>query len=320
MSNNTEDDAALCERLLGGEERVDARAAFARFQARRAEPRFAKIPFGWVGALAAAVVIVLLVTTPLGSLGQSFLTIFQPKAFAPIDVSALHLRARLLPNLDEFGTLGRAHSSKPKDVASAAAASEIAGFRALVPAVVPSQVPATSRFVVNLLAEESFRFSAAKARASAARKKRALPEMPARLDGTTVTASIGPTIVQTWGVRRKRSDGPILVVVQSVAPIVRSTGASLGELESYLLSMPGISPELASQIRAIGDPSSTLPVPFEATKQTAQSVNVDGASGLAIGDNTGLGAGVMWEKDGKLYAVFGTLTQDEVLDVANSLQ
>ncbi|HEY5348743.1 MAG TPA: hypothetical protein VIJ64_03395, partial [Candidatus Lustribacter sp.] len=152
--------------------------------------------------------------------------------------------------------------------------------------------------------------------ASAAQKKRRLPAMPAELNGTTITVALGPTIAQTW----KDADGKDgLVVVQSIAPVVRSSGASLRELESYLLSVPGVSPQLAAQIQAIGDPSSTLPVPFLANKQTAQRVTVDGSSGVAVGDNTGVGAGVVWEKNGKIYVVFGALAQDQVLNVADSL-
>jgi hypothetical protein len=317
--SNAEDDAAFCERVLGGEQAVDERAALARFRARRV-PRRISMPVRWMGGLAAAIVIVaLLASTPLRSVAQNFLTIFQPQTVAPLDISALKLDGRLLPNLTEFGTLFDRHGEKPREVAGAAAASRSAGFRVLAPSVIPEQIGGTSRVVYDPRMSQSFRFSAAKARAAATRDKRPLPAMPAHLDGATVTASIGPTIVQTWGVHAKQGGGSMMVVAQGLAPVVRSSGASLPELESYLLSMPGVTPELADQIRAIGN-ASALPIPFMPTKQTAQTVTVHGVSGLEIGDNTGLGAGVVWQEDGKIYAVFGTLTQSEVLDVANSLR
>jgi hypothetical protein len=319
MSNHTEDDAAFCQRVLGGEERVDEVAALTRFRSRRPRSVVSNLPLGWVGALAAVAIVALLVTTPLGSFAQNFLTIFQPKTFAPIDITALKAQGKLLPNLNDFGTLARARGDKPETVGSLATASKIVGFRVLGVAAVPAGIPASAKITVNRRVEQSFRFSAAKARASAARRKRPLPTMPANLDGAMVTASIGPTVITRYGSRSKSEGGPILLIVQSVAPVVRSRGASLGELESYLLSMPGISPELATQIRAIGD-ASALPVPFLATKQTAQSVTVRGANGVEIGDNTGLGAGVVWQTDGKVYAVFGTLAQSEILNVANSLR
>jgi hypothetical protein len=50
------------------------------------------------------------------------------------------------------------------------------------------------------------------------------------------------------------------------------------------------------------------------------SVQVQGVPGYAVGDNTGLGSGVIWEKGGIIYGVAGTLSQDAVLSVANSLR
>jgi hypothetical protein len=113
---------------------------------------------------------------------------------------------------------------------------------------------------------------------------------------------------------------PALVVVQARRPTVESTGASVADIESYLLAMPGISPALAAQIKAIGDPASTVPVPIPLNMATASTVSVDGVSGLAVGDNTGLGGGVIWQKDGMVYGVAGPLPIDQVLAVANSLR
>jgi hypothetical protein len=48
-------------------------------------------------------------------------------------------------------------------------------------------------------------------------------------------------------------------------------------------------------------------------------VTVQGVQGLAVGDSTGLGSVVIWEKDGIIYGVGGPLTEDQVLDIANSL-
>jgi hypothetical protein len=40
---------------------------------------------------------------------------------------------------------------------------------------------------------------------------------------------------------------------------------------------------------------------------------------VAVGDNTGLGAGVIWIKGGLVYGVAGTLKQKAILDIANHL-
>jgi hypothetical protein len=113
---------------------------------------------------------------------------------------------------------------------------------------------------------------------------------------------------------------PKLLVAQAPAPRVSSTGASAREIEAYLLAQPGVPAQLAAQIAAIGDPSTTLPIPIPIDKAYASPVTVQGARGLAMGDNTGLGSGVIWERGGMIYAVAGALPMQTVLTVANSMQ
>jgi hypothetical protein len=50
---------------------------------------------------------------------------------------------------------------------------------------------------------------------------------------------------------------------------------------------------------------------------TTESVQVNGTSGLLI--KAVLGAGVVWVKNGVIYAVGGQLTPDQVLAIATSL-
>jgi hypothetical protein len=40
---------------------------------------------------------------------------------------------------------------------------------------------------------------------------------------------------------------------------------------------------------------------------------------VALGDNTGVGAGVIWVKSGAVYAVIGTIKLADALDIANHL-
>lgn len=315
--NEHDSDEAVCAQALGADASFDADAAYARFRSRAAQ-RNRRLPFAIGGLVAAAAIAVLVIFAPLGSIAHDFLTIFQPKQFAAIDVSGYasgkkHLN--VFPDLSEFGTMHDVVNGKTVHPASAAAASKVVGFRLVAPASLPPGMSAPPQYRTIARSVESFTFSAARARASSAKAGKTLPAMPAGLDGTTVTAGLGPVVMTTWGGKERR-----LVLMQGVAPIVRSSGATLADLEGYLLSLPSITPELADQIRAIGDPSTTLPVPIMAVKQSAHPVDVNGASGLAIGDNTGLGSGVVWERDGKIYAVFGTLSEDQVMSVATGLR
>jgi len=78
-----------------------------------------------------------------------------------------------------------------------------------------------------------------------------------------------------------------------------------------------VPPDIAAQIRAIKDPSSTLPIPIPKGLATTGQVQVNGVQGLLI--KAVLGAGVVWQENGVIYAVGGQLTPDQVLAIATSL-
>jgi len=112
---------------------------------------------------------------------------------------------------------------------------------------------------------------------------------------------------------------PMLIIAQGKGPVVQSDGVTVEQLQQYLLAQPGISPQLAAQIRAIKDPSSTLPIPIPVDVATSKNVTVQGVQGVFVGDSTGLGSAVIWSKDGLVYGVAGTLTEAQIMAVANSL-
>jgi hypothetical protein len=90
------------------------------------------------------------------------------------------------------------------------------------------------------------------------------------------------------------------------------------QLEDYLLSVPGIPAGVASEIRAVGNPTQTIPVPIPIDLASGSTVTINGARGLLIGDSTGLGSAVIWQHNGVVYAIAGTLTSTQVLAVADS--
>jgi hypothetical protein len=190
----------------------------------------------------------------------------------------------------------------------------------LQPASLPATVTGPAVFAVVSQGTGSFTFSAAKARAAALREGKALPAMPANIDGSTLYLTVGPAIIESYGAGVAGSQMPSLLIVEATVPKVESSGVSVGQLENYLLLQPGISPTLAAQIRAMGDPSQTLPIPIPVNMATSHPVTVQGVHGVTIGDSSGLGSAVIWVKDGVVYAVGGTLTENQVLQVANSLR
>jgi hypothetical protein len=107
-------------------------------------------------------------------------------------------------------------------------------------------------------------------------------------------------------------------VVASQSPTVSSTGVTVQTLENYLLSVPGIPAGVVSELRAVGDPAQTVPVPIPIDSASASVVDVNGSRGLLIGDSTGLGTVVLWQHNHVVYAVAGTISSDTALGIARS--
>ena len=292
-------------------------------------------------AIVLAAAAVLLTATPLRIYAQNFLTIFQPQQFHAVGLTATDIsRLRALPDLEAFGSMHgtpHPHFTEFTDLQKAANASGTAIAQA---AYLPPSIPSLRSYHVSKAVSASFTFSAAKTRAFARRKGITLPPMTSRLNGATLTASVGPVVVQVAGrqrtidVNRARGHRPFqvnerdlrslpadaIVITQAQAPTVVSSGATVSEIESYLLSIPGVPADLAAQIRSIRDLNQTVPVPYRIDKETAQKVTVQGMQGLLVGDNTGVGSGVVWQKNGTVYGVAGPFTASEILKVANSLK
>lgn len=107
------------------------------------------------------------------------------------------------------------------------------------------------------------------------------------------------------------------------SPRVTSTGASVSEIKSALLaSDPNLSPSLRALIGGLDSPTGNLPIPIPADRASARMVAVWGLTATALGDNTGLGAGVVWvdPRTHRVFAVAGTLGVDEAVGLANRLK
>lgn len=200
-----------------------------------------------------------------------------------------------------FGTIswssGTAHPAS-----SLAEASADAGFQAKLPAHLPRGVAAGPRLMVEprLSATVTFNSTAGS------------------LAGNSVTLDAGPAVAAEYA-GTGRADVPTLAVATMRRPTARSTGATVQQIEAFLLSRPGLPPQLAEQIRLLGDLRTTLPVPVPAGA-AVHSVQIDGWPGVLLSDASNAVAGVVWEDgDGLLHAVVGILDSHDVLNVAEQL-
>ncbi len=282
----------------------------------------------WIKGLAAAASVALIATLlTVSGVAETILTIFEPKQVVAVPITQADLTGAA--GLTTYGTLTWSSPPKPYDVPNVAAAEKATGMKVLVPSQFPSGVSvATAHYGVMDRTTATFTFSADKTRAAAAKLNRTAPPMPANVDGSKLFITGGPAVVQYFddGTAPATSTGadpfaslPKLIVVQGKGPLVQSDGVTVEQLQQYLLAQPGITPQFAAQIRAIKDPSSTLPIPIPVDMATSKNVTVQGVTGVFIGDSTGLGSAVIWSKDGVVYGVAGTLSEAQILAVANSL-
>jgi len=323
-----EDARAVATLLSAPDLKVDAGSAFQRVQAApAAKPRFGlTLPIlrpasrTMFAGLAAAAVLVVVVATAFANV----LPLFQPKTVEAVPVQITDIQA--LSALGDYGTITWSTQPQPQVVLSAADAQTIAGFNAPVASYVPAGVSSTVTYAAMPKAVAVFTFDASKAAAAAATSGKRLPALPKGMDGAKLTVTAGPAILEVYGnLKQSANSGseninvPQLVIAESSAPVVTSTQVTAKQLETYVLSIPGISKELAAAIKAIGDPSTTLIIPIPIQYATSSSVTVQGVHGVAVGDNTGLGSGVIWIK-GNVFVVAGPLKQSEVLKVADNLR
>jgi hypothetical protein len=116
------------------------------------------------------------------------------------------------------------------------------------------------------------------------------------------------------------SDLPPLAVATMPRPTARSTGASISQIEAYLLNQPGIPAPLAEEVRLLGDLRTTLPVPVP-KGASVRSVQVAGWPGVLLADSSNAAGAVVWEDGrGMLHVVAGILDSQDLVNVADQLR
>jgi hypothetical protein len=269
-------------------------------------------------AIALAIAAVMLTGVAATGVAARLVRVFEPGQVVGVQVSPSAISSANL-RLDYGQVKWLPAPPQAQQVTDAATAGSVSGLPVLTPASLPTGVTGIPTYGVISHATGSLTFDAARLAASARQHGISVKAMPANINGSTLVVNGGPALIEVWGLSSGRSEAqfPTLVIAQTRVPTVDSTGASTDDLENYLLSQPGVPPELAAQVKAIKDPSTTLPIPIPQGLATSQAVQVNGVQGLLI--KAVLGAGVVWVKNGVIYAVGGQLTPDQVLAIATAL-
>jgi hypothetical protein len=288
-----------------------------RRQPPRIRPRPARFPSVSLRAgLAIGVIGILVAGTAAAA---TLTTIFAPTHVAPVSLSQSDLRAiTAFTGLGDrqplggfstphgsstlrFGTMTWSSGAAHPASSLARAAAEV-GFPVTAPAHLPAGVGAVWRFIVQPRGSATVRFNST----------------VASLAGSSVTLDAGPGVVAEYAGTSK-AGVPTLGIATMRRPTARSTGATIRQIEAFLLSQPGIPPQLAEEIRLLGDLRTTLPVPVP-PGASVRSVQVAGWPAVLLADSSDAASAVVWEDGrGLLHAVVGILDSQDVLNVAEQL-
>lgn len=202
-----------------------------------------------------------------------------------------------------FGNLRWTSASHARRVASIAQASAMTQLAYSPPATLPPGVGSPTTIVAQPKVTATVSFS-----------RNAGPAV----GGSSLIVTGGPAMLVEYG-SSSGANLTTLAIGTMRRPVASSSGATTSQLESFLLSRPGVPAGLAQEIRLLGDPGTILPVPVPSGIAASQ-VRIAGAPGILIADASGAVSGVIWEgRDGIIHAVAGLLDRKDVLNVARQI-
>ena len=274
-----------------------------------------------MGGLAAALALSLFLVTPAGqSAASQFLAQFRSQRFTAVPVDP----ARIPNPYGELERLGTVRGDRPlsrgQEVPSLAEASQRVGFalKQPDPASLPSGVGRNPTIRVVPASEQRFTFERAKARTYFEGSGHRNVDLPARFDGATLVTRVPAAAMLEY----RATDGSRGIVIGQAGQLEVGVegNVTLEEFRDFLLSLPNLPPETASQLRSIQDWHSTVPIPVPANQVSWQETTIAGGPGLLLTGTSGLGNGAIWQRDGRVYGIAGTISQDELRRVADSLK
>jgi hypothetical protein len=285
----------------------------------------------WLFAAVAAVLVALLLLPNSGALANQLLALFRVQQFQAVQVTKQDvqtLASRPIPTFQDLGTLQiQSGSLQTQDNLTQAQAAKMVNFSILMPGSLPQGVSGTPDFSVIGAGHGTFTFSASKAHTFFAKNGYGNIAIPANLDGATFDVTTTAGVVIAYGDQTTTQ----FMIVEFPSPVVRATGsASLQELRDVALSIPGLPPQLVTQLKQIDLNSGIVPLPIPSGIDS-QSITVHGTQGLLLTKNIATtipqlkkfpaGSAVVWQTHGIIYAVGGTISNtDQLLNSANSLR
>jgi hypothetical protein len=284
----------------------------------------------WLFATIAAALVALLLLPNSAALANQLLAFFRVQQFQAVSVTKQDVKtlsSRPIPTFNDLGTLQiQSNSLQTHENLTQAQAAQMVNFSILTPHALPQGISATTDFSVIGAGHGTFTFNTSKAHAYFVKNGYGNISIPANLDGATFDVTTTAGVVIAYGDQTTTQ----FMVVEFPSPLVSATGsASLQELRDVALSLPGLPPQLVTQLKQIDLNSGVVPLPIP-TGIDSQSITVHGTTGLLLTSNISTtipqlkkfpaGSAIVWQTHGIIYAIGGTVSNtNQLLNSANSL-
>lgn len=300
-------EARFAARAVAGLDRdadatVDVDAALARIT-QPGGPRLqrARASLAVAAGLVALLVAALVTVTPTGrQAAAALLASFRAERLEVVTVDPDQPLAGL-EDLDDIVDVDAGDPKGPEQVDTLVAAADVVGFTPATPTTLPD---GASLVEIQASAPGTVRLTFGADRA---------PDLPPALDGAQLVVSMPGAVASSY-----RVDDRMLVVAEAGELSVDAAGADLAQIREYLLSRPEVPEDLARQLLAIDDWTTTLPIPVPVDQLVWRDTTVNGHPGLMLEDT--VGAGLLWQADDRIRAVGAEgLDVDTLRQVASGL-
>ena len=302
------------------------------------------------GAAAAAVLLVGVAATQpaVQSFAQDVIQSLRVQKVQAVKLDLQQLSGGKMPGIDELLTAGTYSGPREPSIRSASVpdASKATGLTLRAPTKLPPQVPVNHTTWVSDPIRFTFTYDGQKvvtlAQEYGVTDATLLADLRG-LNGVTVKGNVpaaaamfygdvGPAGQQAAAARDAAKDGlakateaarktgntqPFLGLIQLKVPSLDVPATvNVDRIRQGVLRSGAVPPALATQLLAFQDWKSTLPVPV--VRGTSREVPVDGVTGTLI-TGEARDSVLFWQKDGVLYIMSATGSEQTLLDAARSL-
>ena len=285
--------------------------------------------FRWITVAVAAALIAVIILPNAGVLANQFLALFHVQQFQPVRLDANQTTQSLYSNLDNFGTI---KITNTKNILlknpTKAQIEQYTHFPLMLPSTLPQGVSNTPQYSLFKGDSGTFTFDAAKAQATLQQMGDGNVHIPAQLSGAVYSITINPGVgiqyMQDCGSDTSASckNQKQLDIAEVPSPVVQGSSANaLTDLRAFMLSLPHLSTDVHNLWLTVNSSTGTVPLPLPSAQTNAESVSVNNASGVLLVDSSINYGGVIWQKDGIVYAVIANISdRTQILNTANSLR